>query len=163
MSNMENKNWKVKIKNIIKEKDNRFWLMIFVVLSTIAIFVIWSLNLKNIFPKRDINQEAEELGLDQVKTEFQEDKDDFFQLLNKIGQQKKEEDITQTEIERLKRVVGDKIEENNSLATSADNILATSSMATSSIPIISQDLDDSEQDIEELRKKIEELEKKLGN
>ena len=163
MSNMENKNWKIKIKGIIKERDNRFWLMIFVVLSTVAIFVFWSMNLKNIFPKRDINQEAEELGLDQVKTEFQEDRDDFFQLLNKIGQQKKEEDITQTEIERLKRVVGNKIEENNSLATSADNILATSSMATSSIPIISQDLDDSEQDIEELRKKIEELEKKLGN
>lgn len=160
---MENKNWKIKIKGIIKERDNRFWLMIFVVLSTVAIFVFWSMNLKNIFPKRDINQEAEELGLDQVKTEFQEDRDDFFQLLNKIGQQKKEEDITQTEIERLKRVVGNKIEENNSLATSADNILATSSMATSSIPIISQDLDDSEQDIEELRKKIEELEKKLGN
>ncbi len=160
---MENKNWKIKIKGIIKERDNRFWLMIFVVLSTVAIFVFWSMNLKNIFPKRDINQEAEELGLDQVKTEFQEDRDDFFQLLNKIGQQKKEEDITQTEIERLKRVVVNKIEENNSLATSADNILATSSMATSSIPIISQDLDDSEQDIEELRKKIEELEKKLGN
>lgn len=154
MSNMENKNWKIKIKNIIKEKDNRFWLMIFVVLSTIAIFVIWSLNLKNIFPKKDISQEVSDLGLDQIKIELQEDKDSFLKTLESLEEKKSAEKINQTEVEKLKEAISNKVEENNLLSTST---------SSSSIPVISQDLDNSEQEIDELRKKIEELEKKLGN
>jgi len=151
---MENKNWKIKIKNIIKEKDNRFWLMIFVVLSTIAIFVIWSLNLKNIFPKKDISQEVSDLGLDQIKIELQEDKDSFLKTLESLEEKKSAEKINQTEVEKLKEAISNKVEENNLLSTST---------SSSSIPVISQDLDNSEQEIDELRKKIEELEKKLGN
>jgi len=154
VSNMENKNWKIKIKNIIKEKDNRFWLMIFVVLSTIAIFVIWSLNLKNIFPKKDISQEVSDLGLDQIKIELQEDKDSFLKTLESLEEKKSAEKINQTEVEKLKEAISNKVEENNLLSTST---------SSSSIPVISQDLDNSEQEIDELRKKIEELEKKLGN
>ncbi len=154
MSNMENKDWKIKIKNIIKEKDNRFWLMIFVVLSTIAIFVIWSLNLKNIFPQKDVSQEISDLGLDQIKTEFQEDKDSFLKTLESLEEKKSAEKMNQAEVEKLKEAISNKVEENNLLSTST---------SSSSIPVISQDLDNSEQEIDELRKKIEELEKKLGN
>lgn len=159
---MENKNWKVKMKNIITERDNRFWLMIFVVLSTIAIFVVWSMNLKNIFPKKDISQEASDLGLNQIKTELQEDKDSFLEILEKLEEKNSAKKINQTEVEKLKEAIGNKVEENNLSGTSTDNNISTST-SSSSIPVISQDLDNSEQEIDELRKKIEELEKKLGN
>ncbi len=158
---MENKNWKKKLKNIFKERDSRFWLMIFVVISTITIFVIWSMNLKDIFPEKSIRQDVEGLGLTQVKTEFQEDKDYFLTLLKKLEKQSSEEDINQAELEKLKQIVGERIEGNNSLGSSTNDLLSTSS--SSSIPVISQDLDNSEQEIKELKKKIEELEKKMGN
>ena len=158
---MENKNWKKKLKNIFKERDSRFWLMIFVVISTITIFVIWSMNLKDIFPEKSIRQDVEGLGLTQVKTEFQEDKDYFLTLLKKLEKQSSEEDINQAELEKLKQIVGERIEGNNSLGSSTNDLLSTSS--SSSIPVISQDLDNSEQEIKELKRKIEELEKKMGN
>lgn len=158
---MENKNWKKKLKNIFKERDSRFWLMIFVVISTITIFVIWSMNLKDIFPEKSIRQDVEGLGLTQVKTEFQEDKDYFLTLLKKLEKQSSEEDINQAELEKLKQIVGERIESNNSLGSSTNDLLSTSS--SSSIPVISEDLDNSEQEIKELKRKIEELEKKMGN
>jgi hypothetical protein len=158
---MENKNWKNKLKNIFKERDSRFWLMIFVIISTTTIFVVWSMNLKNIFPEKTIRQDVEDLGLIQVKTEFREDKDYFLTLLKKLEKQNSEEDINEAELEKLKQIIEEKIESNNSLGTSTNDLLSTSS--SSSIPVISQDLDNSEQEIEELKRKIEELEKKMGN
>ena len=161
---MKSKNWIVKIKKLIKERDSRFWLLIFVVISTLAVLVIWSMNIKNIFPKNGLSQDFKDLGLDEIKTEFQEDKDDFSKILEELKSKSevKNEKKQQDEIEEIRRAINKKIEENNSLNTSSDIFVSTSTV-TSSIPVISQDLDESEQEINKLKDKIEELEKRLND
>ncbi len=158
-----------KIKKVIKAKDSRFWLMIFVTTSTLFILVLWAMNLRNIFPQSiSFASDSQALGLDNVNKDMTSISDDFSIFLERLEkieaesnlEKDKNSDIEKKEIDELKKIIEEKI--NNS---EKDNLVNNDSLdinSTSSIPVLSQDLDNSEQEIRELKKRLEELENKLG-
>lgn len=161
-----------KIKKVIKAKDSRFWLMIFVTASTLFVLVLWSMNLRNIFPQSiSFASDSQALGLDNINKDVVSISDDFSIFLERL--EKAEQDLNQEEgsnsnikkqeIDELKKILEDKL--NNGDVDDVNNPNSkniSNSNNTSSIPILSQDLDNSEQEIRELKKRLEELENKLG-
>lgn len=149
-------NWWEKIKNTIKKKDKHFWLLIFIVFSTLLIFILWSVNLKNFFPNNaSFSKDLEKLEISNTKDNLDKTIYDFLLLLDKEEKDKKIEEkdaLSEESLEKIKKAVNDKIIENKNIKNNN---------GTSTIPVLSEDLDNSEQEIIKLKRKIEELEKRI--
>jgi hypothetical protein len=163
---MEKKELAQKLKSTVKEKGNRFWLMIFVVTSTLLILVFWAYDIKNTYSGgASWRKDAKDLGISDAKDEAGDTMSGLMALFDKI----KEEDVASTseevsteisstsavldkeEIEKLKGMLDDKIQK----ASSSDDV------SSSSVPSLYPELDDSEKTIQDLKKKIAELEGRL--
>lgn len=165
---MEKKEFSQKLKNTVLEKGSRFWLMIFVVVSTIGILVIWSLDIKKTYSSSaSLKNDMNSLGVVEAKEDTSKTMQEFFSWLDKATEEETasstEEEATTSsdlnlsveEIDRLKQIVDSKI--NSSSSSTTLNI------SSSSVPSLYPELDDSEQTIQDLKKRIEELESHLDN
>ncbi len=138
---MKKKDFWPGIKKVLKKRDSRFWLMIFVVVSTSSFLVLWSINLKDSFSnKGGLVRDIESFNLGESKMEVDDILGNFSSLLDSFAE---EEDDSSLE----------ELQEDESL-NKAQNIFRD--LATSS-----DELTYSESEIEELRRKIEELEEKI--
>lgn len=155
-----------KIKAAMSEKGNRFWLMIFVVVSTLTILIIWTLDIKNTYSfGSNWDEDAKDLGIAEIKMEVKDDMSELSDLLKNIkdesGVSTSTENISTTgtssdvildsnEMEKLKQILDNKIANSSS----------TEELSSSSVPSLYPELDDSEKTIQDLKKKIKELEDK---
>lgn len=155
-----------KMKDAMAEKGNRFWLMIFVVVSTLTILIIWTLDIKNTYSfGSNWDEDAKDLGIAEIKMEVKDDMSELSDLLKNIkdesGVSTSTENISTTgtssdvildsdEMEKLKQILDNKIANSSS----------TEELSSSSVPSLYPELDDSEKTIQDLKKKIKELEDK---
>ncbi len=165
---MEKKEFSQKFKNAVSEKGNRFWLMLFVVISTIGILVVWSLDIKKTYSSSaSLGHDVEDLGIAEAKEETSDTMQEFFSWLNKATEDKATSsnevetatssnlNLSVDEIDRLKQIVDSKI--NSSSSSTIEQL------GSSSVPSLYPELDDSEETIQDLKKRIEELENRLDN
>lgn len=165
---MEKKEFSQKLKNTVLEKGNRFWLMLFVVVSTIGILVAWSLDIKKTYSSSaSLEHDVEDLGINEAKEETSDTMQEFFSWLDKATDDKvassteiktatsSDLNLSVEEIDRLKQIVDSKI--NSSSSSTIDKL------SSSSVPSLYPELDDSEETIQDLKKRIEELEGRLDN
>lgn len=172
---MENKNWRQKIIEVIKKRDSRFWLMIFVVVSTLSIMSIWMMDVRNVFsgggswneeisllkPDNDNNQLDSALGdlanfLDNIV--FEEDLDSE----NILGTSSSE-NINNDDLNKIIEAVNLKLSEQGDENIAISEIESALDEANSSSdPVLSLDLDASDQAVQEISNSIKELNKKLG-
>ena len=153
---MKKKSLKTKLGEVFKKRDNHFWLMIFVVSSTLFIIIIWSLNLNNLFPSRTFKDDLDSMGLSNLKSDIKNEQEAFSQFKEVMDKMKEEDDaINQEEIEKLKKAIGERVATSSSSESDNDE--------EDLIPVISSDLDDSEQRIKELEEKFKELEERLNS
>lgn len=162
---MKNKKWPERIKKVIKERDGSFYLMIFVVFFTFLTIFLWAANFKTSLAENKKNNQKV-IQIDETKKEDLNKSIDNLMIaldnLDKINNTTTIEvntsststddlsvEISKNELEEVKQKLNDKINELNTTSSS-------------SIPILSQELDDSEQEINELKLKIAELEEKLN-
>jgi len=161
---MDNKNYLKRLKEIIKEKDNRFWLMIFIILSTSTIFILWAINLDKIFlNSSNSSTEPDNINVVALKEDANQAFVDFMKMIEKNKELDKNtssstEELDELDLEKIKDAL------NRELSSSSTNILNNKiDLSSSSDPIISYDLDNSEQEIVELKRRIQELEGALKN
>ncbi len=153
---MKKKSLKTKLGEVFKKRDNHFWLMIFVVSSTLFIIIIWSLNLNNLFPSRTFKDDLDSMGLSNLKSDIKNEQEAFSRFKEVMDKMKEEDDaINQEEIEKLKKAIGERVATSSSSESDNDE--------EDLIPVISSDLDDSEQRIKELEEKFKELEERLNS
>ncbi len=153
---MKKKSLKTKLSEVFKKRDNHFWLMIFVVSSTLFIIIIWSLNLNNLFPSRTFKDDLDSMGLSNLKSDIKNEQEAFSRFKELMDKMKEEDDaINQEEIEKLKKAIGERVATSSSSESDNDE--------EDLIPVISSDLDDSEQRIKELEEKFKELEERLNS
>ncbi len=153
---MKKKSLKTKLGEVFKKRDNHFWLMIFVVSSTLFIIIIWSLNLNNLFPSRTFKDDLDSMGLSNLKSDIKNEQEAFSRFKELMDKMKEEDDaINQEEIEKLKKAIGERVATSSSSENNNDE--------EDLIPVISSDLDDSEQRIKELEEKFKELEERLNS
>jgi hypothetical protein len=172
---MENKNWRQKIIEVIKKRDSRFWLMIFVVISTLSIMSIWIMDVRNVFsggnswneelslikPDNNNNQLDSALGdlanfLENIPVEEESDSE------NILGTSSSE-NIDDNDLSKIVEAINLKLSEQGDENIAVSDIKnKTEETSSSSDPILSLDLDASDQSSVELKKIIEELEKRLG-
>lgn len=162
---MKNEKWPERIKKVIKERDGSFYLMIFVVFFTFLTIFLWVANFKTSLAENKKNNKKF-VQIDETKKEDLNKSIDNLMIaldnLDKINNTTTIEvntsststddlsvEISKNELEEVKQKLNDKINELNTTSSS-------------SIPILSQELDDSEQEINELKLKIAELEEKLN-
>ncbi len=162
---MKNKKWPERIKKVIKERDGSFYLMIFVVFFTFLTIFLWAANFKTSLAENKKNNKKF-VQIDETKKEDLNKSIDNLMIaldnLDKINNTTTIEvntsststddlsvEISKNELEEVKQKLNNKINELNTTSSS-------------SIPILSQELDDSEQEINELKLKIAELEEKLN-
>lgn len=161
---MGKKKEKTKLRELFKKRDNRFWLMIFVVFSTLFIFVLWFLNLNNIFPKRSFEDDLASMGLDDLKFEIENEKESFSKIKDMVENMKMEESIiNEEEVEKLKEAIGERVSSSSESEVEVKGDEASVKNKDDLIPTISQELDSSEQKIKELERKYKELEEKLNS
>ncbi len=144
-----------RIKNIIKAKDKRFWLMLFVVFSTLLVFVIWTLDIKNVFfEEKKITKN--DFDFTQMKNEVQADVNKTLEEFSALIEKKMEAGGVKNpaEIIDLKKVE-DLIDEKNKTEKNEGNDKIEKTEKS--------DLEKSEETVESLKKRIEELEKNLEN
>lgn len=167
MEKLDFKNWWLKLKKVVAKKDKYFWLLIFVVVSTLSIFIVWSFNLENIFSNKvSLAGDFEFLNISESKKEVNETLEGFAVLLNSIESQnafeiKDESTLDETDLDKIKKAIDDKIIQNKNEEL-VDNII-TNINNSSSLPILSEELDESDQEIAELKRRIKELEEKINN
>jgi hypothetical protein len=157
---MEKENWQTKIKRVIKEKDGSFYLMIFVIFFTLLTLFLWATNLKIVFSKDKIDDNKGTINISDSKNDVDKALNDVITTLNNLDTAttststatSSEPIIKTADLEKMKQALNEKIDQKN---------LASSSSST--IPVISQELDDSEQEIAELKLRIAELEEKLND
>lgn len=161
---MDNKNYLKRLKEIIKEKDNRFWLMIFIILSTSTIFILWAINLDKIFlNSSNSSTEPDNINVVTLKEDANQAFVDFMRMIEKNKELDKNtssstEELDELDLEKIKDAL------NRELSSSSTNISNNKiDLSSSSDPIISYDLDNSEQEIVELKRRIQELEGALKN
>ncbi len=161
---MDNKNYLKRLKEIIKEKDNRFWLMIFIILSTSTIFILWAINLDKIFlNSSNSSTEPDNINVVALKEDANQAFVDFMRMIEKNKELDKNtssstEELDELDLEKIKDAL------NRELSSSSTNISNNKiDLSSSSDPIISYDLDNSEQEIVELKRRIQELEGALKN
>lgn len=146
-----------KIKKVIKEKDNRFWLMIFVVVSTLVVFVIWISDFNNIF-FNDKVVKGNDLDLQSIKNEglaeFNKNFEDFSSFLGESLVDVENNDTNKLNL-ILEQSVSEKIK-----GKEAELELANENSKVNSLENIDE-LQESEENIENLKRKIEELEQKI--
>lgn len=175
---MENKNWRQKIIEVIKKKDNRFWLMIFVVFSTLSILSIWVMDIRNVFSSEvSLSEEISFFKIDDSNSQldyFLEDFDSFIDNINleedsniELSSNTSSTDILEdSDLDKIIEAVNLKLseqEDENIIISDINNSQDEKyEMNSSSDPILSLELDESDQNLVELKKRIEELEKKLG-
>ncbi|HNV12651.1 MAG TPA: hypothetical protein PK686_01890 [bacterium] len=143
-----------RIKSVIKAKDKRFWLMIFVVISTLLVFVVWTLDFKNIFSveKEPITDEQFDFAKmkDDVQTDMNKTLNEFSVLIDKKMEESRVDDSVQAaSFKKVEEAINDKIEEQKNASSTAEQNVEKS------------DLEKSDETVENLKKRIEELEKKL--
>lgn len=163
---MESKNWKQKLKGIIKERDSRFWLMLFVIVVTLSFFVVWSINIKNVFSKSvAFSDDLDSMGVSNSGEKINLAFSEFSSLLEKAEEPKLEEEasLSDDDLGKIIEALNYKIEnESASTTASSTDEMTDDKNSSSSDPILYPELDESDQAIKELKKRIEELEKKLG-
>ena len=174
----DRKDWPKKIRKTIDKKDSRFWLMIFVLVSTTAIFVLWSLDLKNTYSSSaSFKKDSSDLGLSSISTDLGLAVSDFSEIFGQISEEtdfiselgeeidnnSREEEVSLDELDKLKQALENRV--NGALlkdgALLEDGDLLEEEYDNSSVPALYPELDDSEQTIMDLKKRIEELESKL--
>lgn len=142
-----------RIKNVIKAKDKRFWLMIFVVVSTLLVFVVWTLDFKNIFSVEKEPTTNEQFDFakmkDDVQTDMNKTLNEFSVLIDKKMEESRVDDSVQAaSFKKVEEAINDKIEEQKNASSTIQNIEKS-------------DLEKSDETVENLKKRIEELEKKM--
>lgn len=162
---MKNEKWPERIKKVIKERDGSFYLMIFVVFFTFLTIFLWVANFKTSLAENKKNNKKF-VQIDETKKEdLNKSIDDLMIALDNLDKKNNTTtievstsststddlsvEISKNELEEVKQKLNNKINELNTTSSS-------------SIPILSQELDDSEQEINELKLKIAELEEKLN-
>jgi hypothetical protein len=145
---MNKKDFWSEIKKVLKKKDSRFWLMVFVIVSTSFLLVLWSINLKDYFSdKGNLSQDVENLKLGEGNTEDSNILGDFSSLLEAFAEEKEDSSLRDSQedesLNKAQNIFQDLAEDKNNLATG------------------SADSDHNEGEIDELRRKIEELEEKI--
>lgn len=143
-----------KIRSVIRAKDKRFWLMIFVVSSTLLVFVIWTLDFKNIFAIEKSSGVSEEFDFAKIKEEVQTDMnktlDEFSVLIDKkMEESKADNSIQAVNLKKMEEAINNKIEEEKKASSTVEQEVEKS------------DLEKSEETVDDLKKRIEDLEKKL--
>ncbi len=171
---MENKNWHQKLIEVIKKRDSRFWLMIFVVVSTLSVLVVWVMDVRNVFSGD--NSWDEELSLiksDASNKQLEQDLVDLSSFLDNIiledqpsptniSESSEVENSNSNDLDKIIEAVNLKLSEQGDENMIVSNINdSQSENNSSSDPILSLELDESDQSLSELRKRIEELEEKL--
>ncbi len=166
---MEGKNWKQKFIEVLKERDGRFWLMLFVVTSTLSIFVIWSVNIKNVFSSSTtLSDDLNSLGIIDSGERVNSAISEFSSLLERVDEPKEDEKtpLSDDDLEKIIEAINAKIEIENSSTTASSSTIYDIDGAldnnSSSDLVLYPELDESDQTVKELKKIIEELEKKLG-
>ncbi len=156
---MKKESWQSKIKRVIKEKDGSFYLMIFVIFFTLLTIFLWASNLKIVFSKDRIDNNKKSIDVSDSKKDVKDALSDVLTAMNNIdtitaSSSNTSSDllVEEKDLEKLKEALNEKLDQKN---------LASSSSST--IPVISQELDDSEQEIAELKLRISELEEKLND
>lgn len=166
---MEKKELSQKLKETISKKDSRFWLMIFVVTATVSVLGLWAYDIKNTYSvSANWGKDSNELGISEVKSDASETIDQLFSLFDKSikdeGSASSTEelgtntasttlDLDQADIDKLKLML--EVEKNKASSTNTDIL------ASSSVPSLYPELDDSEKTIQDLKRRIEELEGRL--
>lgn len=157
---MEKENWSDKIKRVMREKDGGFYLMFFVVFFTGLTIFLWVLDLKNSqgFQSSRTKQDSG-LSIEETGKEINQAIDDLilaWDSLDSKSELEREDDgreMDEADLEKMKERLKQRIEEK-----SGDDL----KVPTSSLPLISEELDHSEQEIAELKLKIADLEDKLN-
>lgn len=148
-----------KFKKVIEEKDKRFWLMIFVIISTSAIFFIWISDLNNIFSSNKI-AEGGGLNISVIKDNAQGDLDktlEEFSVLMDSSADDGGASATSSVLDLImKGVVSEKIKEEKDI--SAEKLDEGGRLNEEEG---ADELGESEENINNLKKRIEELEGKL--
>ncbi len=142
-----------KIKSVIKAQDKRFWLMLFVVSSTLLVFIIWTLDIKNVFFEEKKVGESD-LNFVEMKKEVQADVNKTLEEFSFLIEKKMEESGAKesAEIIDLKKVEDLINEKNKEEEVETDSFLDVSEKS---------DLEKSDETVDNLKKRIEELEKEL--
>lgn len=158
---MENNNWKKRMLQTIKEKDSRFWLMIFVVVSTLTIFTVWSVNIKKVFSEdRNLSNDTRDLKIDGSKNNLNEIVSDFSVLLDQAKnvetEEEKKDSLSVEELAKIKEAVSNKI------AIQEETSTTSSTTVTSTDPVLSLELDESDQRIKKIKEAIQDSDEKLG-
>ena len=162
---MKKEKYSKRIKQVLKERDGSFYLMIFVVFFTFLTIFLWASNLKA-FVVNDKKEGQFFIQIDEEKKEDLNKSIDNLMLIFDSLDEKNE--LTENELnanstssdDSLKEENKSELEEIKQRLNKKISELNTSSF--SSVPILSQELDDSEQEINKLRLKIAELEEKLS-
>jgi preprotein translocase subunit SecF len=146
-----------KIKEVIKKKDNRFWLMIFVIISTSFIFIFWISELGVMFSGENKTSKAEEdSGFEIIKNDAQDNLSQTFEEFWEIVEEESEKKNPQIENSVVDII---RIEEEIERRKSEEKVEVSSSTEASTSSL--EELESSEETIESLKKRIEELEKNL--
>lgn len=142
-----------KIKVVIKAQDKRFWLMLFVVVSTLLVFIIWTLDIKNVFfEEKKVNEG--DLNFAEMKKEVQADVNKTLEEFSFLIEKKMEESGVResTEIMDFKKVEDLIIEKNKGEEVEVDDSVDVSEKS---------DLEKSDETVDDLKRRIEELEREL--
>ncbi|PKM91556.1 hypothetical protein CVU82_03095 [Candidatus Falkowbacteria bacterium HGW-Falkowbacteria-1] len=144
-----------KFKNVIKKKDKRFWLMIFVVVATLAVFFIWISDFNDIFFANSKAAEGSSLDLFTIKDTAKDDLDKTLEEFSVLMDSKIDENNISATSSVLglimEKAVSEKIEEEKSINDKKELDESIQKDA----------LGESEENINNLKKRIEELEGKL--
>ncbi len=148
--------WKTKIKETIKKKDSRFYLMLFIVASTLFFTYLWASSLKGFFVEGPgISQDFEVFQAPEIDSDFEERLDAFRIILEERRvDDDNDKSLSDEDLNKIKGVIESRQEEELDIEDENEGL---------GIPIISEELEDSQDLVNELKKKIEELEKKLGD
>ncbi|MCK9439282.1 MAG: hypothetical protein WC164_02385 [Patescibacteria group bacterium] len=142
-----------KIKSVIKAQDKRFWLMLFVVFSTLLVFIIWTLDVKNVFfEEKKIDKS--DFDFAEMKKEVQLDVNKTLEEFSFLIEKKMEESGVNESAEIMDlRKVEDLINEKNK----------TEEIEVDDFPdsLEKSDLEKSDETVDNLKKRIEELEREL--
>lgn len=155
-----------KLKKVVVERDRRFWLMIFVVLSTLVVLLSWSLDFKNIFfIQRDLSS-GEGFDFTQIKTDIQGDVNqtfkEFSELLEEQMNKEQVDNLGQTaNIDRVRAEIEKKKSESVATNTSDSDVSFNDESVDSDVNENISDMEKSDEILEDLRKKIEDLERRL--
>jgi hypothetical protein len=164
---MKKKDIVPRLKEVLRKKDSRFWLMVFVLASTLVMVFLWTASFRGFFSGASISRDIEKMGFSEMSIENQE-VNEFLENINKVFDSFNEEkniddnnfsknntlssDLDEDRIEDLKEKINQIVAEREE---GEENSTSTA--------IISDEIIKSDEVISELRAQIKELEEKLNN